>query len=560
MEQVERSFTTFEVLRDLIDYDKEVMFDTETIGFYGKIRLAQFYQRHFDEVMMIEWPDPMMLVSLLTKANIVCHVVHYDISCIQDNIGKMSWMPEKFECTFLLSRLHYYRQEKFDLGSVIKTTLGFDPYDGSKKDLGGSDWNVPVLSEEQLDYAAADVIYMHDVYDVVKEQRDNISYKLDILATEYCLDFQNNGLPFEEEKLNKKYAENMARIKEIGLPINSNSYQQVRPYINSTQSDGLGLARLTLQGNDKARDVQETRKLIKNNSFLTKFLNTAIDGCIFGKFLISARSGRSASKDQNLQQLPRNLKGIFGVATDADIILIYSDFAQIQLRGVCAVTGDKAMEKLFREGADLHNYVAELIFGKGFTKKQRQICKTANFGLLFGAGITTFQSILIKEANIWLTEDEISKLKKKWLSLWKEIALWQKDGIKAWKKKIAWETPLGRKYTAKQMTDQLAMQIQGFEAEVAKLAMHYMLPKLKELSPEIKLRDFIHDSYIFSCPKDEDLYKPACDIIGECMQEAWHEMSQSVKITDLPMPTNVRVGYNWGDIENDEFIYETNRT
>lgn len=33
-------------LLKLIDTDKPVMFDTETIGLYGKIRLAQFYQAH----------------------------------------------------------------------------------------------------------------------------------------------------------------------------------------------------------------------------------------------------------------------------------------------------------------------------------------------------------------------------------------------------------------------------------------------------------------------------------------------------------------------------------
>jgi DNA polymerase-1 len=348
----------------------------------------------------------------------------------------------------------------------------------------------------------------------------------------------------------------MARIKEINLPINANSYQQVRPYINSNQSDGLGLALLTIQGNEKAKAVQETRKLIKNNSFLTKFTTTAKDDCIFGKFKVSARSGRTTSDDQNLQQIPRNLKGIFGVDTDSDIVLIYSDFAQIQLRGVCVVTGDTTMERLFREGKDLHSYVAEIIFGKDFTPKHRQIAKTANFGLLFGAGVVTFQSILIEEAGIYLTDEECMAIKKKWLGLFRQIENWQKDGYRAHAKKIAWETPLGRKYTARLGTDQLAMQIQGFEAEVAKLAYHYMKPKLEELSAQIKLRVFIHDSYIFSCPKDPELYKKASTIIAECMQEAWKEMCQSVKISNLPMPTKVRVGYNWGDIESDNFIHE----
>lgn len=559
MEQVTHKFTNFEELKELINSDIPIMFDTETVGFYGKIRLAQFYQPHFEYAMLIEWPDPMQLVALLSKLFVVGHNVHYDITTIQENLGNLVWMPENFACTFLLARLYYYKADKFALDDVVKYVLGKDIYQGTKKDMHKADWNVPVLSSEQIKYASDDVIHLQAVYDKVKECEEDINYRLDMLMLKYCLNFQNNGLPFDEDRLNERYANNMQRIEEIALPINANSYQQVRPYINSNQSDGLGLALLTIQGNTKAKDVQETRKLIKNNSFLTKFLNTARDDCIFGKFKVSARSGRTTSDDQNLQQLPRNLKGIFGIDTDDDIVLIYSDFAQIQLRGVCVVTGDVTMERLFREGADMHNYVAEIVFGKDFTKKQRQIAKTANFGLLFGAGVTTFQAILIKDAGIFLTEDECMAIKKKWLGLFKQISDWQKDGYRAHAKKIAWETPLGRRYTARLGTDQLAMQIQGFEAEVAKLALHYMWPKLQELSPEIKLRNFIHDSYIFSSPKDPVLYEAACEIIADCMQEAWHEMCQSVKITDLPMPTNVRVGYNWGDIENDKFIYEVNK-
>lgn len=556
MEDVKYKFVTFEELENIIDPTKEVMFDTETIGFYGKIRLAQFYQRHFEGALLIEYPDPYKLVALCTKLKLVMHNAHYDVSTVQEQLGNNTWMPEEFFCTFLLGRLHFYKEDGFSLDNVINYTLGYDPYGGKKPDMQKTDWGVPVLSEDQKRYGSSDVIYLHDVWDKVKVEVENINYKLDMLTTRYCLDFQNNGLPFEEEKLAETYAKNMQRINEIALPINCNSYQQVRPYINSNMSDGLGLAKLSIQGNERAKAVQETRKLVKNNSFLTKFQNESRDGCIFGKFKCSPRSGRTASDDQNLQQLPRNLKKIFGIDPESGEVVIFSDFAQIQLRNVCVVTGDTTMERLFRQGADLHNFVAEMIFGPNFTKEQRQICKTFNFGALFGAGATVLQAILIEDANIWLSEEEILKIKKKWLSLWKQIADWQTRGIKAWKKGEVWETPLGRKYRSKMMTDQLAMQIQGYESEVAKLAMHYMLPKLKELSPDIKLRNFIHDSYIFTAPNDKDLYEKACVIISDAMQEAWKQMSQSVLITDLPMPTKVRVGYNWGDIEKDEFIYE----
>lgn len=550
-------FKTIDELREMIDSDKEIMFDTETIGLYGKIRLAQFYQRGFKCPVLIEYPSPYELMLLLQDLKVVIHNAHYDVTCIQAGLGKLTWMPKEFHCTFLLSRLHFYKHEGFSLDNVIQYVLGMNPYGKTKKDMQASDWAAVILSEDQKEYAADDVLYLHDVWDVVKEKLEDINYKLDLIATRYCLDFQNNGLPFERDKLEAKYAENMKRLEEINLPINCNSYQQVRPYINSNLSDDKGLAILIHQGNEKAAAVRECRKLTKNNSFLTKFINTGGDtDTIYGKFKCSPRSGRTASDDQNLQQLPRSTKGIFGVPEGGDEVIIFSDFPAIQLRGACVIAADRTMERLFREGEDLHNYVARFIFGENFTPEQRQICKTANFGLLFGAGIAQFQSILLTDAGLWLSEEEAKSLKAKWLKLWKQVAEWQQRGIKAWRNGVAWETPLGRRYTSRMMTDQLAMQIQGFEAEVAKLAMHYMMPKMKELHPDLKLRNFMHDSYLWTGPNDPAIYEKACGILATAMQEGWSEMSQSVPIKDLPMPIKVRVGYNWGDIEKDHFMYE----
>lgn len=558
---IEYKFVTIDELSKLIDNEQPLMFDTETKGFYGPIRLAQFYQRNFPCVLMVENPGVMELVSLLSPAYVVIHNAHYDISTIQDNLerltmSKFPWMPDKFEDTFLLSRLHYYTKEGFSLDKALTYCLGFDPYNGN--DQQQSDWGVPVLSKEQLIYAATDVYYLHDLYDAVKHMQDDINYQLDILTTRYCLDFQNNGMPFSAEILTEVYAKNMARIEEIALPINCNSYQQVRKYINSNMSDDHGLAVLSNQGNEKAIAVRETRKLTKQNSFLKKYANLSKDGAIYGKFKCSPRSGRTASEDENLQQIPRALKKIFGVKEGGDTVVIHSDFSQAQLRLVCAVTADRAMEALFRAGKDIHSYVAEMIFGPNFTKEHRQICKTANFGLLFGAGIVVFIAILIKEAGLLLSEDDATKIKKKWLSLWKQVSAWQKQGIRDWKAGRTWETPLGRRYKAKMMTDQLAMQIQGAEAEVAKLAIHYIVPKLRELHPDIKLRDFIHDGYIFTCPNVKETYEAAAKIIADGMLEAWQELSQNFTITDLPMPCTATVGWNWKDIEDDKFIYQYN--
>lgn len=563
MEELKYVMASLADITTRIDYDLPLMTDTETIDFYGRIRLAQFYQEGWELPMICEYPNPYELVAMLTNAIVVAHVVHYDITTVQEQTGKSKWVPKQYHCTQYLSRLHFYKKtDGFGLDECVRYALGHNPYEHN--DQQASDWSVPVLSEDQKAYAAMDVVYLLEVWKQVSAELDSYSYKLDMLMLKYCLDFQRNGFPFDEDKAKEWYEKNEAELKSIALPINSRSYVQVRPYINSNMSDDLGLARLSQQGNERAKQVRADRKLRTQNSYISKWVEAAEDGCIFGKFKVGARSGRTTCDDENLQQLDRKLKGLFGLPEDGDEVMIFSDFAQIQMRGVCVVVGDLTMERLFREGKDVHSYVAEMTFGADFTKDHRTIAKTENFGLLFGAGIAVFGAILIKDADMWLSDTVLTGLKKKWLGLWKETAKWQTQGIKDWKKGVAWQTPLGRKYTAKMMTDQLAMQIQGFEAEVAKLALHYMWPKIEavnarlpEGSPVVRLRNFVHDSYLFTGPNVRSVYEEVCVVIADAMQEAWSEMCQGVKITDLPMPVKVRVGFNWGDIDKkDVFIHE----
>jgi DNA polymerase I-like protein with 3'-5' exonuclease and polymerase domains len=200
-----------------------------------------------------------------------------------------------------------------------------------------------------------------------------------------------------------------------------------------------------------------------------------------------------------------------------------------------------------------------MLFGKDFTPVQRQIAKTANFGLLYGAGVNVFLSILIKDAGILLTEEEGAAIKRKWRMTYPTIAKWQDQGASDWRHGKAWKTPFGRKYTAKMMTDQLNICNQGFGAEVAKLAMHYMEPEVRGcFGKDVFMADFVHDSFIYDCPADEEVYQGTGIIVADSMQKAWFEALRTgidLKIRDLPMPVDVFVGYNWGRIE-DDYLYK----
>ncbi len=436
-------------------------------------------------------------------------------------------------------------------------SLGYNPYAKQgfdKKNLQKAKWTGE-LTENQLIYAATDVYYLPQVWHTVKHMRTDDNYKLDKLTLNHCFEFQNVGMPVDERKRMILHLQTQQIIDAIACPVNVNSWKQVRPYIGETESDGLALATFASQGNERAGEVLKARKATKLNSFLVKKFDTP-DNRIYGKFAPSARSGRLTCKDQNLQQLPRASKGIFGFDEDDPRVLVYADFSQLELRVACAVIGDRKMEELFRAGEDLHAYTAHFMFGDTVTKEQRTVAKACNFNLLYGGSADMLGNILLKDYGMVFTERQLTVFKSKWLRLWKDIARWQKLSILDWRKGRTGATPLGRRYKGKLMTDHMNIQVQGGGADVAKLALHKIVPQIKEL-PDVKLCDFIHDSYIVETPDVAETYEQTAEIVGLAMKTSWETMSQFFKIKDLPNPVNVYVGKNWGDIEEEKnIIYE----
>lgn len=548
MKKTPYRIVTIDDVSKALDSSLPLMFDTETVKLYGRIRLAQFYQESWEEVLTVEWPNPYILTALLDTCTVVMQNAHYDITTIQE-ITDTRWVPNHFEDTFLLSRLYFPDKQKYSLDDLFIYALKRDVYKQQgldKTSLQKSNWNSTSLTEDQYVYAATDVYYLPQLYNMVKEKISDFSYKLDMLTLGYCLDFQWNGMQVDDEAIGHVAKETAGLIREAALPINANSYVQVRKWLGTDASDGLALARMALadpdpEQQDKAKRIVTVRKARKLDSFLKKF--DTVDGMIYGKFKPSTRSGRLASDDQNLQQIPRALKKVFR----EEHPMLFADYAQLELRTICAITNCGRMIELFRADEDLHSYTAKMLFGE-VDKTKRQIAKTCNFNLLYYGSAKMLQSILIKQANLFIEEEECKRLRKRWRNLWPEIASWQDRGVAAWRKGRIWHTPVGRGYVGKLMTDQLNIMNQGFGAEVAKLALHYQYPKMTGLNNE--LINFVHDSYLWRNLSNN--YEESAEALANAMQEAWFEMAKLTKVPDLPMPVDVSVAHRWVDADCDD--------
>lgn len=98
------------------------------------------------------------LTALLTDLNTLklFHFGRFDIAGLLHTFGAVT---APVYCTKIASRLVRTYTDRHGLKSLIQELLGQD----ISKQQQSSDWGAAVLSEAQIDYAASDVLYLHEV-------------------------------------------------------------------------------------------------------------------------------------------------------------------------------------------------------------------------------------------------------------------------------------------------------------------------------------------------------------------------------------------------------------
>jgi DNA polymerase-1 len=105
---------------------------------------------------------------------------------------------------------------------------------------------------------------------------------------------------------------------------------------------------------------------------------------------LQARTARMSITDPALQTLPKKDKMIRrAIVADEGHELVAADYKSMELRVLAAGAGVKEMLAAIREGRDLHDYTATLIYGPEFTTFQRGAAKAVGLGKVFGGGANT---------------------------------------------------------------------------------------------------------------------------------------------------------------------------
>lgn len=183
-------------------------------------------------------------------------------------------------------------------------------------------------------------------------------------------------------------------------------------------TDALMMQTLTSElealGDEADPDAKEFMGSILAVRKYSKYLETYVlgmrevlcrDGRVRGTFnLHGTETGRLSSSNPNMQNIPRDkmIKNLI-IATPGTCLL-QLDYSQAELRVLAMLSRDPALIDIYVSGKDLHDAVADMMFGPGAHKDKelRTLAKTINFGIAYGRGAgsiaTTFNKTM-KEAQ-----------------------------------------------------------------------------------------------------------------------------------------------------------------
>ena len=516
-----------------------IYIDTETTGLNPHQDRVTLFQYRIDDTptQLIQDPSREQMHQLINdNLPVVGHNLSFDLAFI----GYIPKSPDTFHDTLYLSRIVYFKEEKHSLDELARRVYGRDIYaEFDKKVMQRTNWAAAELSPAQIAYATLDVDCLPAILDHLLKKFDKGLegiYDFDKKSIIAGLSMQQHGLPIltqDAQEEHDKVDAQVHRLLKLLAPLNPNSPKQVTTKLGIPSSGDRELAELEAKGNTTAKLVREARGAIKYRNFLAKLLRAPR---YYGTLQPAARSGRFTSSKENIQNLPRDTKRFIG---STENVIVAADFAQLELRTIAAITGDEIMVELFIEGADLHDYAAEKLFGADFTKRDRQIAKVFNFSTLYGAGPSTIRKILLTQTGIALPEHEVKALKDTWQTTFSGIAAWQGQGSTRHQMGMFHRTPHGRPYISQMYTDHLSIENQGAGAEVARIALHEILANLP---PEAKLINFIHDSYVVESPNDPAIYEEAARVMHDAMSYAWNRAPFDKR--GIPMPVEVGVAHN----------------
>ena len=586
-----------------------IAFDTETLQLQpeeGKLRLLQLGCFSSRTIVVIDcfeldrgdWNYLEEFFSS-TYRYWLAHNAVFDIGWLQEHDIHLSGFVR---CSMIASRLltNGIPQTKHGLDALAKRQLGMD----ISKEQQKSDWGAEVLSKEQLAYAAKDIEVLLELDQVLDQKLRNAqlsrAYVLECRALPAMAQMWRTGLPWNREELHQCRIDYEDDIKELGnefireldndLPLGKKLPRDEDGTFNLRAKDSgskrLGTKKYAGFNIKSSKQLLEKLEIIlgytpvnnegkpsvakdalKNCAADSPTIQTLMtwkrrekrrqmiesiqdkmsdDGFVRASYMqLGADTGRMSSIKPNNQQIPRDSEFRQCVEAPDGWKIVDADFSQMELRLAAALAKDKNMTAAFQRGEDLHDYTAEQM------GCDRQIAKSANFGLLYGAGAEGLRKYA-GSSGVIMSPQEAIRIRDNWLNTY--------SGIRDWQRKMNYlsrsteddEWPETRvpvsnmrrflKGDLNRTTVRCNTPIQGAGAAILKCALGNLWPRVKEMGEDkVMIAAAVHDELILLVK--EDLADEWAEILKTTMEKA-----EAKWLGDVPALAEVSIGDRWSEV------------
>ncbi len=162
-------------------------------------------------------------------------------------------------------------------------------------------------------------------------------------------------------------------------------------------------------------------------------------------------TGRQVVLNPTLQTIPQRneyahlIKELF--KAPEGYYLFGRDLGQSEFRIAGWLADEKNVLQALKEGVDVHKKTASLMSGKPIeevTKEERQFAKPINFGLIYGAGWRTLQTVAFDDYGVKMTDNQAKNARNKFFSMYPAFEKWHIKIITYARKHHKVVSPLGR--------------------------------------------------------------------------------------------------------------------
>jgi len=264
----------------------------------------------------------------------------------------------------------------------------------------------------------------------------------------------------------------------------------------------------------------------------------------------TASTGRLASKDPNLQNIPirtkegRRVRQAFVAPKGYKIVA--ADYSQIELRIMAHLSGDKGLLDAFAKGEDVHRATAAEVFGSTpdkVTNEERRRAKAINFGLIYG------MSAFGLGKQLGIGRNEAQQYVELYFERYPGVKAFMDNTREQAKEDGYVKTVFGRRLylpdinhsngQRRQYAERTAINapMQGTAADIIKLAMIKTDLWIQESKLDIKMIMQVHDELVFEIEASQ---------VDEAIKQIEHCMV-SVAELKVPLQVDVGIGMNWDE-------------